>query len=111
MSPAELARRRAFYKRVQRRLEELGWNHAEFARRIGKSSGVVGGYFNKLSMPMGDDLIKWPEILKCNGHWLLTGQGPAELTNGRPSTDYRAGFRQALMLIERAVDAARTGKE
>lgn len=106
MTAADRARRRAFWRRVEHRLTILEMRHLHFAQALGKSSGTVADWFLRLAMPMGDELLRFPAVLKCSGHWLLTGEGQME-PPGKPSADYRAGVRAALADLQDATDTIR----
>lgn len=102
LNAADRALRRAFWRRVQRRLDVLELSHHRFGQLVGISTGPTSEWFTLLRMPGGAVLMKFPKVLKCSGHWLLTGQGTEELPAGA-SSDYRAGTRAALMDVLEAV--------
>lgn len=72
--------RRQFVGRVRQRMNDLDLNHAELAKRIGAGRSAV----TKMLGPeadswwMGDRIVRLPDALECNGHWLLTGKGPMQ---------------------------------
>ena len=39
------------------------------------SSATTHAWFRRRSLPGGRHMIRLPEILRVNGHWLLTGKG------------------------------------
>lgn len=102
LSPAERSRRRAFWRRVQQRLDVLEVSHSAFGRSVGVTSGPVSEWFTRQAMPMGDVLLKFPAALRCSGHWLLTGEPPVEPVRSG-SADYRAGRRAALADVAEAI--------
>jgi hypothetical protein len=77
-----------------RALEEeqsFGWRLRQALERIGKTQdwlhetygwrrATVSGWINGKSLPEGRYMIQLPKILRCNGHWLLTGDGPMDYT-------------------------------
>lgn len=77
MTRAERQRRKSFWFRVQLRCDALGLSHNAFGRRVGVTTGPVSEWFALLRMPRGEYLLRFPAVLKCDGHWLLTGEGSA----------------------------------
>jgi transcriptional regulator with XRE-family HTH domain len=53
-------------------------NQKAIAARLGVSQAAVSEWVRGASAPGLDHLMKLPEILDVNGHWLLTGEGRME---------------------------------
>lgn len=85
----------AFLARLRRGLEKRGMSQAELARALGVGEATVSEWFTRGRVPQGDVFLRLPAVLRMNGHWLLTGNGPEELAD--PGGDaYRAGVGKIL---------------
>ena len=52
-----------------------GLDQSGLARALGVRDATVSDWFKKGSKPSGAVLMKMPDVLDVDGHWLLTGQG------------------------------------
>ena len=65
-----------FADRMHESMLARGLSQADVARRLGVRVATVNEWFTQARMPSGQAMVKLPEILQVNGHWLLTGKGP-----------------------------------
>lgn len=65
----------SFFQRIRRILEEKEISQAELARSLGVGQATVSEWFTRGRVPNGHVLLRLPEVLDVNGHWLLTGEG------------------------------------
>jgi hypothetical protein len=56
-----------------------GLKDTEIARKLGKAPSDVGKWTKRDALPMPPILLEIARITKCNLHWLLTGDGEADL--------------------------------
>lgn len=56
-----------------------GATNAEIARKIGKSEPAVKNYVDG-RIPSAADLVAISDLTGCSVHWLLTGNGPREVS-------------------------------
>jgi transcriptional regulator with XRE-family HTH domain len=63
--------------------DALGWTVADIAKALGQPHATVLKWRNGAT-PGGDALSRLPAVLKVNGHWLLTGEGPMAAPGARP---------------------------
>ena len=100
----ELCRRIAFSISVRQ------LSQSEVARRVGCQQSVVSEWINGGRAPSGLYLLRLPEALEVNGHWLLTGEGELDDT---PANDadmpayYARGGLAALARIEQVLSETR----
>ena len=66
-----------FRNRLRRALSLRGMTQSQLAKTIGVRQATVSQWFNGESpaQPRAEQIIKLPEALSINGHWLLTGEG------------------------------------
>ena len=89
---------REFSARVKLRMDDLGFTQSDVARRLSSAqkhkSGTsrraqsgISDWFNpsRRAMPNAETMLLLPGILRCNGHWLLTGRGPMTTDRSAPS--------------------------
>lgn len=70
-------------------------SQADLARALDVGEATVSEWFTRGRVPQGDVFLRLPGVLRMNGHWLLTGDGPEELSD--PEGDaYRTGVRTIL---------------
>lgn len=71
---------REFVARVRLRMDDVDLNHGELAERIGTSRPSVTKMLGSTepAWPFGDRMVRMPDALECNGHWLMTGKGPMQ---------------------------------
>lgn len=69
-------------ERLQQAMEARGWGPTEFARQLDVRQATVSAWFRdeSPSLPSADILMKIPEALGIDGHWLLTGRGTMKPT-------------------------------
>lgn len=65
----------AFFDRFLRICEARGIGPWRLAQLLGASPATTHSWFRRRSLPGGRHMIRLPEILGVNGHWLLTGEG------------------------------------
>ena len=73
-----------------------GANNTEIAQKLNVSNSTITDYVKGTSYPTADGLLKIAGITKCNLHWLLTGQGEADLDPLRFLDDRTRGVVQRL---------------
>jgi len=56
-----------------------GLKDIEIARKLRKSPSDVGKWTKRKALPRAEILIDVARITQCNLHWLLTGEGDADL--------------------------------
>lgn len=109
MAETQDERLRALASRLQRRMNALGWNQSEAARRLGWSRTALNGLLTgaTTSWPAGDVLIRMPKVFRCSYHWFFTGDGQPSDTEERPAQQMIDGYLQALADVERATGELR----
>lgn len=87
----------------------LEMNQSELARLIRTHQTNVSDWLNPkyLTMPDAIFLFRLPRALRCNGHWLMTGQGPETPPGAGPDAAYRAGWHAAVQAMAEGLDAVR----
>lgn len=77
---ADRTLRKMFRQRLSLRMRQLELSQSKLAERLGMKQNTLSDWFNPRisSLPGGMAMVKLPDILRCSGHWLLTGQGPIE---------------------------------
>ena len=101
---AELCRRIAFSMSVRQ------LSQSEVARRVGCQQSVVSEWVAKNRAPSGLYIIRLPEALEIDGHWLLTGEGELDripLTAADMPAHYARGGLAALARIEAVLSETR----
>jgi transcriptional regulator with XRE-family HTH domain len=63
-----------FRARLRSALAGQGMTQSELARRLGVRDATVSDWFNRGTMPGGAVMLRLPELLGIDGHWLLTGK-------------------------------------
>lgn len=89
-----------FRGRLREAMELRGLNQSGLADLLGVRIATVSNWFTRDRVPMGDVVIRMPDALGVNGHWLLTGEGPKERKPAAPDLT-----REALQQIRRLVDS------
>jgi transcriptional regulator with XRE-family HTH domain len=103
----------AFFERLRQLLEDRGMSQADLAREVGVGVATVSEWFTRGRVPNGDVMLRLPHALAVSGHWLLTGEGPRELEQGRGGDPYLRGARDALARMNHCLEdvARRFGVE
>ena len=65
----------AFFDRFLWAAARAGIGPWRLAQLLGTSPATTHSWFRRRSLPGGRHMIRLPEILGVNGHWLLTGKG------------------------------------
>lgn len=106
--------------RLHDSLLRSGKGQNEVAREVGASNSVASEWFSKDSdvLPGGKFLMRLPQVLGVNGHWLITGEGSRypQPTTGRKDIVFMEGlvegakdavaeFRRAAEKVEREIQA------
>jgi hypothetical protein len=66
-------------RRIALRLDTIGMSPLALARELGWSDeSVVGSWIRAGAMPEAEVLSRLPGLLRCSGHWLLTGEGTTD---------------------------------
>lgn len=98
----------AFFERLRTLLDERGMSQADLARELGVGVATVSEWFTRGRVPNGDVMLRLPHALGVNGHWLLTGEGPLELSHETDGDPYLRGVGDALARVEQCLgDVAR----
>lgn len=63
-----------FRGRLRSALSGRGMTQTELARRLSVRDATVSDWFNRGTMPGGAVMLRLPELLGVDGHWLLTGK-------------------------------------
>ncbi|MEZ4416215.1 MAG: helix-turn-helix transcriptional regulator [Gemmatimonadota bacterium] len=92
-----------FRDRLRLAMSIRGVTQTELGKRIGVRQATVSQWLSRTnpSEPKADQLLRLPEALGINGHWLLTGRGSMDDTPGEVEAKLEA-IRRIL-----DVDAAR----
>jgi transcriptional regulator with XRE-family HTH domain len=93
----------AFFERLRMMLDDRGMTQADLARELGVGVGTVSEWFTRGRVPSGDVMLRLPQTLEVNGHWLLTGEGPRELGWEDGDDPYVRGARDALAQMNRCL--------
>lgn len=106
---------RAFVARVKLRLYQLDMSQTELARKLGLNHGTLSGWMLLKYMPQFSVLPHIGKALRCDTHWLLTGEGKPdqrELTEaeGQLEGEIRALQHLEHYLNERQADVAERAK-
>lgn len=89
----------AFLGRLRLVLSDRGMSQADLARELGVGVATVSEWFTRGRVPNGDVMLRLPQALRVNGHWLLTGEGPREMDGGEGGDPYQHGARDALSRV------------
>jgi transcriptional regulator with XRE-family HTH domain len=63
----------SFALRLKSRMQRLGVQANELAEKIGVTPGAVSNWMNGVNEAKGSNLRKLAEVLRCDPHWLVTG--------------------------------------
>jgi transcriptional regulator with XRE-family HTH domain len=96
----------AFVARLRQCLDEQGMSQADLARELGVGVATVSEWFTRGRVPGGEVMLRLPHVLRVNGHWMLTGEGPRHLERGGASDPYLQGVDDALAHVARQLDEA-----
>lgn len=67
-----------FSRRLREAMARRGMTQTELARRLDVRDATVSDWFNRGTMPSGSVMVRLPHVLDMDGHWLLTGERPAD---------------------------------
>lgn len=103
----------AFFERLRLCLDDRDMSQADLARDLGVGVATVSEWFTRGRVPSGEIMLRLPQTLQVNGHWLLTGEGPRELEQHHGGDPYLRGAQDALARMARSVEevARRFGAE
>jgi transcriptional regulator with XRE-family HTH domain len=96
----------AFIERLRQCLDDRLMSQADLARELGVGVATVSEWFTRGRVPNGDVLLRLPHVLRINGHWLLTGEGPRDLERRRGMDPYLHGVQDALTHVAQSVEEA-----
>ena len=90
-----------------------GVTQTELGKRIGVRQATVSQWLSRTnpSEPKADQLVRLPESLGINGHWLLTGRGSMDDTPGDVETKLEAIRRILDADVARAASRTRPEPE
>ena len=94
----------AFFERLRQVLDDRGMSQADLAREVGVGVATVSEWFTRGRVPNGDVMLRLPQALSVNGHWLLTGEGPRDLAGDAGGDPYQHGVRDALERMNQCLD-------
>jgi transcriptional regulator with XRE-family HTH domain len=94
----------AFFERLRQVLDDRGMSQADLARELGVGVATVSEWFTRGRVPNGDVMLRLPQALDVNGHWLLTGEGPRDRDDDAGGDPYQRGVRDALERMSRCLD-------
>lgn len=86
----------AFFERLRAVLRARQMSQADLARQLRISGTTVSEWFTRGRMPHGDVMLRMPEVLEVNGHWLLTGQGSRDRVPSADADPYFLGAQHVL---------------
>jgi transcriptional regulator with XRE-family HTH domain len=67
---------KSFLERVDAAMKRQGMNKGGLAKALGiERAGTVSQWWTKSRLPDSAVILRLPEILEVDGHWLLTGEG------------------------------------
>jgi transcriptional regulator with XRE-family HTH domain len=69
MEPSE-----AFCLRLREGMKGRSMSQTMLARQLGVRDATVSDWFNRGTMPSGSVMLRLPDVLGVDGHWLLTGK-------------------------------------
>jgi transcriptional regulator with XRE-family HTH domain len=69
MEPAQ-----AFVVRLREGMVGRSMTQTQLARQLGVRDATVSDWFNRGTMPSGSVMLRLPDVLGVDGHWLLTGK-------------------------------------
>jgi hypothetical protein len=84
-----------FLDRLRELLEDRDMTQSELARGLEVGEATVSEWFTRGRVPQGDVFLRLPWLLRVNGHWLLTGEGPRDLAVG-VADPYQRGAQDVL---------------
>jgi hypothetical protein len=74
-----------FGSRLREALADAGRDQKWLADNLKPTKGkrvrdaTVSAWVTGASLPEGDYMVQLPKLLNCNGHWLMTGEGPKQV--------------------------------
>ena len=86
----------AFFERLRTVLRARRMSQADLARQLRISGTTVSEWFTRGRMPHGDVMLRMPEVLEVNGHWLLTGHGTRDRVPTADADPYILGAHHVL---------------
>ncbi len=99
-----------FCARMREAMARQGMTQAELARRLDVRDATVSDWFNRGALPSGAVMLRLPEVLRVDGHWLLTGEDAAR-DGGRRGAIGGDDRREVVRLLESALRIARAGED
>lgn len=63
----------AFCTRLREAMQGRGLTQTQLARQLDVRDATVSDWFNRGTMPSGSVMLRLPDVLGVDGHWLLTG--------------------------------------
>jgi len=83
-----------------RKCAELAGNGASLARATGIPRRTLETYLSGTAEPKASRLAEIAQVAGVSGHWLLTGEGPAQLNGGEPVSNFQLVQRPALSQVD-----------
>lgn len=68
-----------FGGRLKEALDDIGREQTWLAETIPAREGTVSNWVTDKALPAGKSLRRIVELLGCNAHWLLMGEGPKKV--------------------------------
>lgn len=96
----------AFIERLRLCLKDREMSQADLARELGVGVATVSEWFTRGRVPNGDVMLRLPQALQVNGHWLLTGEGSREREPHRGMDPYLCGVQDTLGHMARSIEEA-----
>nr|WP_321456113.1 helix-turn-helix transcriptional regulator [uncultured Cohaesibacter sp.] len=101
-----------FKNRIQIRLEELGLNVTEAAKRVGKRKDLFNNILHeKTRSAKAETLVLMAQALETYPEWLLEGKGPKEATDRVVPTNHDHFFEEQVTLPRLGTVAAGLWRE
>jgi transcriptional regulator with XRE-family HTH domain len=88
-----------FVDRLRAALDDAGITQSRLAGELGVRAATVSDWLTRKSIPGGEVMMRLPEILQVDGHWLLTGHGSPVLREADAEELMQSGERQRLATL------------
>lgn len=87
-------------------MDRQGLSQKELAQALGVRQATVSAWFQQGKLPGGATMLALPDVLKADGHWLLTGEPREPLADAAAVAELEALLARALELLRAQAGAA-----